>query len=105
MSEQENPALRHFIFPDIEEVWANGIDFDLPILSNLINDCGHHVPWHFYRKCDMRTIRWLSKDAFRQEMPRLDNPHNAALDAMQQARRVQAILAGVPTTAQDHPAN
>tara|TARA_B100000609_G_C17041222_1_gene343903 strand:+ start:284 stop:670 length:387 start_codon:yes stop_codon:yes gene_type:complete len=37
------------VFPDIEEVmvWANGIDFDLPILSNLITDCGHHVPWHF----------------------------------------------------------
>lgn len=40
-------------------VWSQGIDFDIPILSNAIEALGFEIPWKFWNVRDSRTLLWF----------------------------------------------
>jgi len=37
------------------KIWANGIDFDIPILAAAYTACNLEKPWKFYNARDVRT--------------------------------------------------
>lgn len=73
-----------------EEVWANGTDFDLPILKNLADRFNQRLPWSYSKARDYRTLRQLYPEI----KPSIPNPvaHNALADARFQAFHLIEIL-------------
>lgn len=71
-------------------VWANGADFDLPMLAHAYHLFGMNVPWKFYNSRCVRTYKNLPIAA-KVEKPEARVKHNALDDAYAQARHVQAI--------------
>jgi hypothetical protein len=75
-------------------VWANGSNFDIPILENAFHAVDMSVPWQYYNVRDYRTIKNVIPpmlfDAIR-VYPMV--PHNAAHDALAQAQTLQNIFA------------
>lgn len=81
------------LFDDDELVWANGVNFDLPILENAYHACGLTPPWKFCNTRDYRTV----KNMFPKELLgslRIEPvvAHNALGDALAQTLTLQAIL-------------
>ena len=84
---------RAFNWERIEEVWANGTDFDLAILTNAFERTGLRRPWAYYKGRDYRTVKKLFPHALYQELtvePRV--AHDALEDATSQALTLQALL-------------
>ena len=73
-------------------VWSNGADFDLPMLTHAYIPLGMEVPWLFYNSRCFRTYKNLpgAKDV---RIPFGGTKHNALFDAVHQARTAQAIHA------------
>jgi hypothetical protein len=71
-------------------IWTRGIDFDLPIISELLRVYDLREPWHYRHKMDVRT--YLAA-AFGTEMPNRDyylgTAHDAAVDCLNQIQDVQ----------------
>lgn len=65
---------------DEVEVWAWGLDFDIPITRARMAACGIPVPWSHGRVNDARTI-W--KRSFPGEYP-IRRPHDALADCLAQ---------------------
>jgi len=65
---------------DVNYFWANGINFDFPILDSLLDNHGIVSPWG-YRLQDMRSLRLL----FPSIRIENSNAHNALSDAQAQA--------------------
>lgn len=62
-------------------IWANGTDFDIPILTNLLRQEGAKIPWGYTYVRDYRTLR----EMFKQVLPvKYKNDHNAVNDARNQ---------------------
>ena len=90
-------------WPGRTEVWANGTKFDLGMLEHLFRKHEISVPWsHNADRC-MRTLRFITGKLYSvnvyNEIPPLENAHDALADAEYQARYVckalEIIKAGV----------
>jgi hypothetical protein len=76
---------------DEVRVWANGADFDLPILASAYARCGVPQPWRYFNTRCMRTLRKLHPD---EPAPAFEGvQHHAGHDALHQARHALRILA------------
>jgi len=80
-------------------VWSKGIDFDLPILEDAIEEMSknpecsitHHIPWQYWAKCDVRTLyHVLGKPPENLRKP--EHPHNPVSDCLAQIRGVHWCL-------------
>lgn len=71
-------------------VWANGADFDLPMLAHAFVQCGQEVPWEFWNSNCFRTYKKLP-GAKLIKLPFTGVKHNALFDAVHQAKTLQAI--------------
>lgn len=80
------------LFEGSELVWANGVNFDVPILENAYHACGMVVPWKFYNTRDYRTVKNMFPKEFLNSL-RVEPvvAHNALDDARAQALTLQAI--------------
>lgn len=87
-------ALDEFLtVKDKSMMWAQGSDFDFPILGNLFRNAGYKegVPWRFYRQCDLRTmLNFVTPEYYR--FTDAAASHNALEDAKVQARALINIL-------------
>lgn len=70
-------------------VWAQGIDFDMRILSHAFKTAKLDVPWHFAKQVDLRTYFTLKGTTLRQAGQRGGNSHSAIEDCRNQ---VSALL-------------
>jgi hypothetical protein len=71
------------------QVYGNGADFDLPILSEAYRRCGMDTPWPAYSGRCYRTLKNLKPNL---KMIRSGTHHNALDDAKVQAEHCAAIL-------------
>ena len=72
-----------------DEIWANGINFDMPKLEHLITTQGCYLPWKYHQVRDLRTLSKL--------FPGIpcgvnEQKHNALCDARVQAQLAADIL-------------
>jgi len=73
-------------------IWANGTNFDLPILDSAYRACNKLVPWAYYNARDYRTLRYqFSKDEFKALCVKPSVAHNALADAEAQALTLIAM--------------
>lgn len=87
----------------LEGVWANGQDFDLPLMANLFELAGCKVPWRYNLGRDIRTLRAavdFVHDARGEGAPP-DRPqptiaHNALSDCHAQIVWVQRLWGSLP---------
>lgn len=83
----------------VKEVWANGSDFDLPIIANAFRAVGAgQQPWPYFIARDYRTIRKIySKQVLDEATVEPIVAHDALEDAVAQALTLQALMAsGAP---------
>jgi hypothetical protein len=74
-----------------DNIWAQGILFDLGILENIYREYEHHIPWTgFWRIRDSRTLIGLMEVDPRKSMT--FEAHNALEDCKVQALGVQRTL-------------
>ena len=71
-------------------VWSNGADFDLPMLSHAYTQIGMETPWKFWNSNCFRTYKKLP-GAKAAVLPNSGVKHNALDDAVTQVRSLQAI--------------
>jgi hypothetical protein len=70
-------------------VWSNGVDFDVPIMQNLLRENKIATPWSYYNHRCYRTMAALID---RKEYPWTNGIKHCALhDAVYQARRLQYV--------------
>jgi hypothetical protein len=74
---------------DNVSVWGDGAAFDNVLLSSAYRAMRMPVPWHYANDRCFRTL----KNLFPVERILSDAPHNAARDAVAQAKQVQKIIA------------
>lgn len=89
------PALEQlsdWIGTDDYEVWANGADFDTPMLALAYKQVGMETPWKFWNNRCFRTYKNLpgARDV---KVPFEGVKHNALADAYHQAQVAIAIHA------------
>jgi DNA polymerase III epsilon subunit-like protein len=80
---------------DGKEVWANGSDFDLPILANAYRACGYsNAPWPYYQGRDYRTVRKMfPKSVLNEYTVEPVCAHDALEDARAQVLTLQGLMA------------
>jgi hypothetical protein len=84
---------RAFTWSKIEEVWANGTDFDLAMLTNAFDRTGLRRPWPYYKARDYRTARnMFPRELFDKVRFKPQVAHDALEDAQSQALTLQALL-------------
>ena len=71
------------------QVWANGADFDLPILRHMATSERLDLPWKFWNHRCYRTVRALHGNVKAAE--REGTYHNALDDALHQAQHLISI--------------
>lgn len=78
----------------VDEVWANGSDFDGPIVANAYRAIGAgNPPWAYFKLRDYRTIRKMyPKDVVVAATVEPLVKHDALEDAIAQALTLQALL-------------
>jgi hypothetical protein len=72
--------------PSAVEIYGNGANFDLPILTAAYRACGLPIPWKYYNERCYRTIKSLYPSV---EAPK--NGHNALEDARNQAMHLMRL--------------
>ena len=72
---------------DDYQVWSNGADFDIPMLSHAFSTHGLETPWKFWNSRCFRTIKNLP---FAKNAVKVENPlkHNSLFDAINQAQQL-----------------
>lgn len=75
---------------DDKHIWANGSDFDTPMLAHAFTQHGMEVPWKFWRNRCFRTYKTLPHAA-QVKFVADGVKHNALSDALNQARHAQLI--------------
>lgn len=89
-------AFRQFILSKSGNpiVWANGSNFDFPILDNAFRKVEIESPWPYYNVRDFRTIKAaIPKKIFEKLRMKPEIAHDAFHDALSQARTLQNIMA------------
>ena len=71
-------------------LWANGSDFDIPILNSVYKDSGRLSPWKYNNVRDYRTFRKVFYEV--PVTPFQGTKHNALDDARNQAEHLKDIL-------------
>lgn len=81
------------------QVWANGSDFDTPMLAHAMTQTGVQIPWKFWNARCFRTYKNLP-GARAVPAPATGVKHNALSDAYNQAVHASAIHKALfqPTT-------
>lgn len=74
------------------KVWANGANFDIPILEAAYDLAGISIPWRYSNVRCYRTLKALSTV---DEVSFQGVKHNALADAMHQARNAVRFLASL----------
>lgn len=74
-----------------DEVWANGAQFDIPIIENALYVFKLPTPWEYSAVRDFRTVRKLFPGTH-WEPYKHSVKHNAHHDALNQMIELQAIL-------------
>jgi hypothetical protein len=72
----------------VDDIWAQGPVFDIPILESLYRQMQWPIPWQYWQIRDSRTLFGVHGD------PREKDPnrhHNAFEDALDQAKGVQLV--------------
>ncbi len=84
---------------EVDEVWANGSDFDFPIIANAFKAIGAgNPPWPYFKIRDFRTIKKMyAKDVADAAMVVPLVRHDALEDAIAQAMTLQHLLASGET--------
>lgn len=82
--------LSDWIGDDSYQVWSNGADFDLPMLSHAYTQHQIEIPWDFWNSNCFRTYKKLPH-ARQVKFTPIGVKHNAMTDALNQARHLQAI--------------
>lgn len=72
-----------------KEMWAQGGDFDVPIITSWMKDYGKSPAWHFGASRDSRSVRKLFNLP---EPPFKGLKHHALDDALYQVDRVQDCI-------------
>lgn len=73
-------------------VWANGTNFDMPILENAFRKVGVATPWEYYNVRDYRTVKSaLALELFEMLRVKPEVKHDAYHDALAQAQTLQKI--------------
>lgn len=72
-------------------VWANGVDFDMPIMDSSFKACNKPLPWHWWNQMDCRTMFSLFSIKTN-EMERVGDFHNALGDCKTQTKYLLEIL-------------
>lgn len=83
--------LKAFVDHDKYELWSNGADFDIPIINFALKRHGFKPLVMFYNHRCFRTIKNLYTNV--PKPPYEGAQHNALIDAIQQAKWLQAIHA------------
>jgi len=74
-------------------VWAQGTDFDFPILEDMLRGDGYAVvPWAYRHKRDLRTLTSIAKALGWKDKSETKVEHSALVDAHAQAHRAGSIL-------------
>ena len=74
-------------------VWANGADFDLPIIANAYASIGFNVPWKFYNSRCYRTLKnSVPKPVYNALAVEPRVAHDALEDAIAQALTATKML-------------
>lgn len=77
------------------EIWANGTDFDITILTHAVRQLDDFpVPWKYNAVRDYRTLYKLFPEVKRPEMDS-SKKHNALEDAKHQAAHAELIFAHI----------
>jgi oligoribonuclease (3'-5' exoribonuclease) len=71
-------------------IWANGIDFDLPIIKNLLRVTKNELQWYYWNQMDCRTIFKLANFDTK-TAKRVGKYHNALDDCHNQLRWLKEI--------------
>lgn len=79
---------------DSSFMWSNGADFDLPMLALAYTQTTVEIPWKFYNSRCYRTFV-NSPAALATGIKKPTARHNALLDAIDQAKTMQAINAAL----------
>lgn len=79
---------------DIEGVWANGSDFDLPIVKSIYDDVAKALPWEYFKHRDQRTLRSLNPMASKlAKSVKFDGvKHNPLDDCLHQVKVLHTVL-------------
>lgn len=81
-----------FEFKDLK-VWANGADFDFPILKAAYDAVKLQVPWMYYNQMDFRTLKnMIGKKNYEKLRVRPTTAHDALDDARAQALTMINII-------------
>ena len=78
-----------------KEIWANGADFDIPILAHAFQVAGYNgPPWQYSQTRCYRTMRALAKQQISdwQDVEFIGTCHNALTDAAHQVRNLRKIM-------------
>lgn len=67
-----------------DEIWVNGLSFDIPILEHAFKQCGLSVPFKYWKTSDTRTVYKLVP-----ELGKTGNNHNALADCVNQIDLLQ----------------
>lgn len=72
------------------KIWANGSDFDTPMLAHAFKEAGMKTPWEYFNSRCVRTYKNLpqGRDV---KVERVGTHHNALDDAIYQTNLVCAI--------------
>ena len=76
-----------------KKVWANGADFDLPILTNAYKAIGRTPPWKFYNTRCYRTVKnTIPRNVYKSMAVEPRVAHDALADAVAQALTLTSML-------------
>lgn len=69
----------------VHAIWCRGMDFDIPIMQNILNQVELKAPWPYWAKGDTRTAQ-IGRSISDDEKPVVEGAyHNAEVDAIYQA--------------------
>ena len=87
-------------FHNIEQIWCQGSDFDIPILKEVLDRVGVEVPWKYYNVRDTRTAYDLCN--FNPKHVQRDGTyHNALDDCLHQIKLLNYALVNLSSKQND----
>ena len=75
---------------DDYQIWANGPEYDVVVLTSALLKCNMALPWKFYNVRSYRELRYLYPDVAKPEST--GTQHNALDDAKWQAAHLKLIM-------------
>jgi len=76
-----------------DKIWANGINFDIPVLEHAYIQLNKAYPWRYHNVLDTRTIYKIDPN-----FKKLKNNHHALADCLNQIEALQSALSGFGIT-------